>query len=153
MQVHTFFDRIFRESAREFVDKTDAERVKFRSLFESTAGAYVVLKPETFEVVAVSDSYLRAISKTREELMGRCLFEVFPEIVGENPTTTIANMRLSIERVMKQRSADALPCSVIRSRVPKPRAAAKRNASGVPSTLRSLARMARSPSSFIVPRM
>jgi hypothetical protein len=91
------------------VDKTEAERVQFRSLFESTAGAYVVLKPETFEVVAVSDAYLRATSKTREELMGRSLFDVFPEIVGENPTTTISNMRLSIERVMKQRAADALP--------------------------------------------
>jgi PAS domain-containing protein len=75
--IHTFFDRIFIESAREFVDKTETERVQFRSLFESTPGAYVVLKPETLEVVAVSDAYLRATNLTRDAIMGRKLFDVF----------------------------------------------------------------------------
>jgi hypothetical protein len=110
MQVHTFFDRIFRESARQFVEKTETERVQFRSLFESTAGAYVVLKPDTLEVVAVSDAYLRATHKIREAVMGRKLFDLFPEIAGEpEATNAIANMRRSIERVLKHRCADALP--------------------------------------------
>ena len=107
--VHTFFDRIFTESAREFVDKTEAERVQFRSLFESTAGAYVVLKPDTLEVVAVSDAYLRATSMTREAIMGRLLFDVFPDVAGEAPDNAVANMRRSLERVMTHRCPDALP--------------------------------------------
>ena len=107
--VHTFFDRISRESARQFVEKTEQERAHFRALFESTAGAYVVIRPDSFEVVAVSDAYLQAASLERETVVGRNLFDIFPEIPGDPAENAIRNLRLSLERVKTTLRADAVP--------------------------------------------
>ena len=106
--VHTFFDRIFTESARQFVEKTEQERAHFRALFESTAGAYVVLRPDTFEVVAASDAYLNAASIKREEILDRNLFEVFPEVSDDPSENAIRNLRQSLERVKSTLRPDAL---------------------------------------------
>ena len=56
----------------------------FRTLFESAPASYLVLTPgPDFSIVAVSDAYLRATMTRRECILGRRLFEVFPD----NPTT------------------------------------------------------------------
>ena len=107
--VHTFFDRIFTESARQFVEKTEQERAHFRALFESTAGAYVVIRPETYEVVAASEAYLRASRMTRDEIVGRNLFDVFPEVPSDPAENAIRNLRLSLARVKATGRGDALP--------------------------------------------
>jgi PAS domain S-box-containing protein len=107
--VHTFFDRIFTESAAQFVDKTEQERVHFRALFESTAGAYVVLRPDSYEAVAASDAFLHATGINRESLIGRRLFDVFPEIPGDSSENAVRNVRLSLEKVKATLRMDALP--------------------------------------------
>ncbi|HSH37508.1 MAG TPA: RsbRD N-terminal domain-containing protein, partial [Chthoniobacterales bacterium] len=107
--VHTFFDRIFSESAQQFVNKTEEARAHFRALFESTAGAYVVIRPETYEVIAASETYLRATSMTRDAIIGRNLFDVFPEVRSDLSENAIRNLKLSLDRVKTTRRADALP--------------------------------------------
>jgi PAS domain-containing protein len=57
----------------------------FRAIFEAAPGAYLVLDPE-LSIVAVSDGYARATMTQREQIVGRHLFEVFPE----NPDTPAA---------------------------------------------------------------
>lgn len=56
----------------------------FRALFESAPGLYLVLTPD-FTIVAVSDAYLQATMTKREEIVGRGLFDVFPDN-PEEPT-------------------------------------------------------------------
>lgn len=107
--VHTFFDRILTESAGQFVEKTEQERTQFRALFESTAGAYLVIKPADFEIVAVSDAYLAATSTTRDQLIGRKLFDVFPDAPDDPLADGVRNLRASLERVKAERCADAMP--------------------------------------------
>jgi PAS domain S-box-containing protein len=107
--VHTFFDRIFAESAQEFVETTEKDRTQFRALFESTAGAYLVVKPADYEIVAVSDSYLEATSTTRERLIGQKLFDVFPDAPGDPAADGVRNIRASLEKVKEHRVADAIP--------------------------------------------
>ena len=107
--IHTFFDRVFAESARQFVDKTEQERAHFRALFESTAGAYVVIRPETYEIVAASEAYLTASAMTRDALVGRNLFDIFPEVPSNPAENAIRNLRLSLERVKATGRGDALP--------------------------------------------
>jgi hypothetical protein len=52
----------------------------FQRLFESGPELSVVLSPEqNYEIVAVTDSYLRATMTNREEILGRSLFDVFPD--------------------------------------------------------------------------
>ena len=50
----------------------------FRVLFESAPGLYLVLTLD-LRIVAVSDSYLRATMTRREEILGRGIFDVFPD--------------------------------------------------------------------------
>jgi len=50
----------------------------FQALFESAPGPYLVLTP-ALTIVAVSETYLKATMTKREEILGRNLFDLFPE--------------------------------------------------------------------------
>jgi signal transduction histidine kinase/ActR/RegA family two-component response regulator len=80
---------------------------EFRALFEAAPGSYLVLTPE-LEIVAVSDAYLRATMTERSAIVGRKLFEVFPDNPGDPSATGVANLRESLERVIKNGVADAM---------------------------------------------
>ncbi len=73
----------------------------------------LLLTPDaSFTIVGVSDTYLRATYTTREELVGRRLFDVFPEPPGAPDLphgSCIANLRVSLARVLATRAADAMP--------------------------------------------
>ncbi|HEV3256911.1 MAG TPA: PAS domain S-box protein, partial [Gemmataceae bacterium] len=58
--------------------RAEAERLQFKALFEAAPGLFLVLTPD-LKIVAVSDPYLRATMTKREEILGRGLFEVFPD--------------------------------------------------------------------------
>lgn len=79
----------------------------FRALFESAPGLYIVLAPD-FTVVAVSDAYLRATMTKREEILGRGMFEVFPDNPDDPTATGVSNLRTSLERVQKNRVSDVM---------------------------------------------
>ena len=57
----------------------DDTGMPFRVLFESAPGLYLVLTPDEFSIVAVSEAYLRATMTERSDIMGRKLFDVFPD--------------------------------------------------------------------------
>lgn len=89
-----------------------AKRVKqshpdFRELFESAPGLYLVLTPD-LRIVAVSDAYLRATMTRREQIMGRHLFEVFPDNPDDPSATGVRNLSASLERVLKKRAPDTM---------------------------------------------
>jgi PAS domain S-box-containing protein len=77
-------------------------RTELQSLFESLPGLYLVLTPE-FKIVAVSDAYLQATMTERESIIGRGLFEVFPDNPDEPGATGEINLRTSLGRVLEQR--------------------------------------------------
>jgi PAS domain-containing protein len=79
----------------------------FRMLFESAPGLYLVLKPD-LTIVAVSDAYLKATMTKREEIVGRELFDVFPENPEDPSATGVTNLRASFERVLSNRTSDAM---------------------------------------------
>ena len=74
----------------------------FRVLFESAPTAYFVLTPN-FTIVAASDAYLQVTRTKREELLGRGLFEVFPDNPNDPTATGVDNLHASIENVLKHR--------------------------------------------------
>jgi PAS domain S-box-containing protein len=82
----------------------------FRQLFEAMPGLYVVLEPDPprFTIVAVSDAYAQATMTKREDLVGRGLFEVFTENPADPEATGVRNWAESLERVLRQRTPDAL---------------------------------------------
>ena len=79
----------------------------FRSLFEASPDCYLVLSPE-LTIVAVSDAYLRATMTTRAEIVGRKLFEVFPDNPDDPAATGVGNLRESLARVAAQRVPDTM---------------------------------------------
>ena len=79
----------------------------WRSLFESVPGLYLVLTPQ-FEIVAVSDAYLRATMTERENILHRYMFDVFPDNPDDTSATGVRNLGASLERVLRERRADAM---------------------------------------------
>src|SRR4051812_28425639 len=82
----------------------------FGKLFEQTPHPYLVLSPDPeFHIVAVNDAYLAKTMTRREAIIGRTLFEVFPDNPQQaNPSGT-SNLRASLQRVLASRSADTMP--------------------------------------------
>jgi signal transduction histidine kinase len=93
-------------------DITERKRVEklhlhFRALFESLPGLYLVLKPD-LTIVAVSDAYLKATMTKRDSIMGKNLFEVFPDNPEEPEATGVSNLRASLNRVLQGGVADTM---------------------------------------------
>jgi PAS domain S-box-containing protein len=80
----------------------------FRAIFEAAPGAYLVLDPE-LSIVAVSDSYARVTMTQREQIVGRHLFEVFPDNPDAPHVEGLRNLRASIEAVKQNLVADTMP--------------------------------------------
>jgi signal transduction histidine kinase/AmiR/NasT family two-component response regulator len=70
----------------------------YQALFESVPASYLILDPE-WVIVAASDAYLRDTLKVREEIVGRFIFDVFPENPDDQAANAGANMRASLDRV------------------------------------------------------
>jgi len=79
----------------------------FQVLFESAPGSYLVLTP-ALTIVAVSDAYLKATMTKREEILGRGLFEVFPDNPDDPTATGVRNLRASLDRVLAHRVPDTM---------------------------------------------
>jgi PAS domain-containing protein len=82
----------------------------FRLLFESVPGAYLVVAPDSprFTIVAVSNAYLHATKTQREEILGRGIFEVFPENPDDPLATGAQNLRRSLQTVRQNRNTDVM---------------------------------------------
>jgi signal transduction histidine kinase/CheY-like chemotaxis protein len=79
----------------------------FRALFESAPGLYLVLTRD-LRIVAASDAYLRATMTTREGILGRDLFDVFPDNPDDPAADGVRNLRASLDRVLENRLGDAM---------------------------------------------
>ncbi len=79
----------------------------FRRLFEAAPGCYLVLAPD-LAIVAVSDAYLRSTMTKREEILGRGIFDVFPDNPSDPETTGVANLRASLERARSEKRPDTM---------------------------------------------
>ena len=66
-----------------------------------------MLTPD-FRIVVVSDAYLIATMTTRERILGRKLFDVFPDNPDDPTATGVRNLRESLNRVLEMRVPDAM---------------------------------------------
>ena len=79
----------------------------FRTLFESAPGLYLVLTPD-LTIVAASDAYLHATMTKRGEILGRKLFDVFPDNPDDPQATGVRNLAASLGRVLESRAPDVM---------------------------------------------
>lgn len=78
------------------------EQINFKLLFESVPGLYLILAPD-LTIVAVSDAYLHATMTLRNGIVGRKLFEVFPDNPEEDHPTGELNLRTSLRYVLQHK--------------------------------------------------
>lgn len=79
----------------------------FKTLFERAPGLFLVLDP-TLHIVAASDAYLAATKTRREGIVGRHLFDVFPDNPNDPSADSIRNTRASMNRVIQTRQPDVM---------------------------------------------
>ena len=70
-------------------------------------GLYLVLTPD-LSIVAVSEAYLRATMTKRDDILGKGIFEVFPDNPEDLGATGVRNLRASLRRVLTEKCADTM---------------------------------------------
>lgn len=84
-----------------------ASAPNFRALFESAPGLYLVMTPG-FEIVAASDAYLHATMRSREEIVGRTLFDVFFDDPDDVAAMSVRKLTASVRRVLADKRPDVM---------------------------------------------
>jgi len=85
----------------------ESDFLDYQKLFKSAPGRYLVLKPD-FTIVAATDAYLQATMTKRDEVLGRNLFQVFPDNPHDAHATGVRNLKASLERVLQNKAADVM---------------------------------------------
>ena len=83
------------------------EAPDFQALFEGAPGLYLVLDRD-LRIVAASDAYLAATMTEREAILGRDIFDVFPDNPEDPAATGVRNLRASLERVRESGLPDTM---------------------------------------------
>lgn len=83
----------------------------FTRLFQASPVPFLVLKPDAphFTISEVNDAYLSATMRTRGEVVGRGIFEAYPDNPDELATGGVSTLRASLEHVLASRQPDTLP--------------------------------------------
>ncbi|MGY3206172.1 PP2C family protein-serine/threonine phosphatase [Streptomyces sp. TE5632] len=82
-------------------------RIDYQALFAVTPSPYLVLDPDLV-VVDVNQAYLRVTGRTREEMIGRYLFEVHPDNPADPEANGVRNLNASLQRVLRSKEPDTM---------------------------------------------
>ncbi|HET9695826.1 MAG TPA: PAS domain-containing protein [Terriglobales bacterium] len=92
-------------------DKTEREAgLDYEALFNAVPAAYLILAPNhpDYTILAVSDAYLQATMTDRKSVLGRSLFQVFPDNPDDPSADGVKNLKASLSRVLASRAADVM---------------------------------------------
>ena len=91
----------------------------FKALFEGGPGLYMVLDP-SLRIVAASDAYLQATLTRRADIIGRYVFDVFPDNPDDPSADAVNNSTASFNRVLQTHMADSMMVQRHDVRKPEP---------------------------------
>jgi PAS domain-containing protein len=80
----------------------------FRKAFEATPHPYALLTP-SMKIVGANAAYLTATMTRQTELLGRDIFEVFPDNPETPEANGVCNLRKSFARVLGSNCPDIMP--------------------------------------------
>jgi serine phosphatase RsbU (regulator of sigma subunit) len=81
--------------------------IDFAALFAFTPTPYLVLAPDLV-IVAVNRAYLHATGRSRGDLLGRYLFDAFPDNPADPDADGVRNLSASLGRVLSTREPDTM---------------------------------------------
>ena len=95
-------------AANDVTKRVEADQ-SFTRMFRASPTPFLVMEPDAprFTIRDVNDAYLAATMTTREGLVGRGVFDVFPDNPFD-PTMEMSTVRASLERVLATREPDRL---------------------------------------------
>jgi len=88
-------------------DELRRSRAVLQGLFESLPSLFVVLTPD-LKIVSVSDAYLEASMTKRQDLVGRGIFEIFPDNPDDPATQGVSILHASFNRVLRTGVTDTM---------------------------------------------
>lgn len=99
------------DAAKRSIDALRESEEKFSALFAASPAPFLILKPDAphFTITEVNDAYLAATMRTRNQLIGRGLFEAFPDNPDDADIAGVSTLRASLERVLATHRPDTLP--------------------------------------------
>lgn len=77
----------------------------YRALFRATPYPYLVMAPD-LTIVGASGAYLRSVKRTEEELIGRYIFDAFPENMDNRGATDVGEVKSSLLRALAKGEPD-----------------------------------------------
>ncbi len=80
----------------------------FRVMFESMPGLHLMLSP-SLDILACTDAYVAATMTPRDRLIGRNVFDAFPENPDDAASNSASSLRRSLMRVVEARVTDTMP--------------------------------------------
>jgi PAS domain S-box-containing protein len=92
---------------RVFENELRHSRAVLEGLFESLPGSFLIVTSDV-KIVSASDAFLEATMTKREDIMGRYVFEVFPDNPDDSGATGVSNMSASLERVRLTGAPDTM---------------------------------------------
>src|SRR5687768_17321014 len=103
------------------------DTLDIRLLFEESPDVLLVLLPDAprYTMVAATNARLHATHTTREDTIGRGLFEIFPDNPDDPEATGTSKLRASLERVIATRAPDTMAVQKYDIRTPDGRFQAK----------------------------
>ncbi|TWG09418.1 sensor histidine kinase [Actinoplanes teichomyceticus] len=84
-----------------------SESIDYQALFRSAPTAFVVLDPDLV-IAEANDAYLAATARTRQELVGRPVFEAFPDNPEDPGASGVTRWGASLRRVLRERVVDVM---------------------------------------------
>ncbi|HWT92363.1 MAG TPA: SpoIIE family protein phosphatase [Solirubrobacteraceae bacterium] len=81
--------------------------VDHAALFDAAPSPFLVVDPQLV-IVEVNRAYCASVGRSREELLGRFIFEAFPDNPDDLAGDGVANLRASLERARDTRRPDTM---------------------------------------------
>ncbi len=84
---------------------------RFARLFHASPAPFLVLEPDAprFTIAEVNDAYLAATMRTRADVVGRGVFEAYPDNPEDPVIAGVRTLRTSLEHVLASKQPDTLP--------------------------------------------
>jgi PAS domain-containing protein len=96
-------------AARRRQGDTEGTRRKFQHEFEASTHPYMLLDPAPgLLIVDINDAYAQATFIKREDVVGRSLFEIFPDNPDDALADGVSNLYASLRTVVKTGHAHAM---------------------------------------------
>jgi two-component system CheB/CheR fusion protein len=101
------------------IDAEKRAEQAFSRLFDASPAPFLVLGTDAprFTIREVNSAYLAATMRTREELVGRGIFEAYPGNPAGTGAASVEILRASLEHVLATRRSESLPdlkCDIAR---------------------------------------